>query len=150
MLFSAFFRLLSLLTASILCSLSIYLAYTGIITDNGILLLSFIAFIITTGVEAYRFSFVFWKKEDYFLGQLLPLVVYIIMGFLTCLLLPPVVFNRIFLPLRFAGCFGMRTNESIIVIGIVLIVIVTVLRFFGARSGYLFYETDISDNEDEF
>ena len=140
MLRSLFFRLLRLVITSILCSLPIYLGYLVTITNNGILFLSFIAFVIATGIDAYRFSFAAWKIQDYFLCRLLPLVMYIVMGFLTCLVFPPVVFNRIFLPLRFAGCFGMKTIESIPVIGIAFIVIVTVLRFFGARSGYLRYK----------
>lgn len=143
-----FSRLLRLMITSIICSLPIYLGYLVTIPDNGILFLSFITFVVITGDEAYRFSFDYWEIKHYYIGQLLPLVIYIVMGFLTCWLFTPVVFNRIFLPLRFAGCFGMRTIESIAVISVVFIVIVTALRFGGARSGYLFYEMSSEENED--
>lgn len=135
MLKSLLFRLLRLVITSILCSLPIYLQYVGTIPDNVILFLSFIAFVIATGIDTYRFSSIFWKIQGYYFGQLLPLGIYIILSFLTCLVFPPAVFNRIFLPLRFAGGFGMRTIESIGLISIVVIVIVTILRFFGARTG---------------
>ncbi len=149
MLASVFFRLLRLLGTSLLCSLPIYLGAAGIIADKGVLFLSFIAFVIATGIDAYRFSFAFYKIRDYFFGQLLPLVIYIVMGFLTCLIFKPVVFNRIFLPLRFAGSFGMTTIKSIAVIGIAFIVMVTALRFFGARSGYVLHNMyDVSEDED--
>ena len=148
MLLSVFFRLSKLLITSIICSLPIYLGYLEVITDNGILFLSFLAFVVAISVDAYRFSFTFWEIQDYCLGQLLPLVIYIAMGFLTCLIFQPVVFNRIFLPLRFARCFGMRTIESIAIVAIAVIVIVTVLRFLGARSGYLFFDEFVEDEED--
>lgn len=149
MLLSLFSRLLRLVGTSVICSLPIYLGTAGIMADKGVLFLSFITFVIATGIDTYLFSFVFYKIRDYFLGQLLPLVIYIVMGFLTCLIFQPVVFNRIFLPLRFAGCFGMRTIESIAVIGIAFIVIVTVLRFLGARSGYFLHGMyDVSEDKD--
>ena len=142
-----FSRFLRILITSMICSLSICLGISGIINDKGVLFLSFITFIIVTGIDGYHFSFVFWKIRDYFLGQLLPLVIYICMGFLTCLIFRPVVFNRMFLPLRFAGCFEIRTHESIAIIGIVFIIIVTVLRFIGARLGYLQYKMNEDENE---
>ncbi len=148
MLLSLFFRLLRLIISSVICSLPIYLGYLVTIPDNAILFLSFIAFIIATGTDAYHFSFAFWKIQDYYLGQLLPLVIYIVVGFLTCLIFPPVVFNRIFLPLRFAGCFGMRTIVSIPIVSMAFIVIVTTLRFFGARAGHLFHKMCFKENED--
>ena len=120
---------------SILCSLPIYLEYVVVISDNLILFLSFIAFVIAVGIDAYQFSSIFWKRKAYYVGQLLPLVAYSVVGFLTCLLFPPTVFNRIFLPLRFAGCFGMQTMGSIALVSIIVIMLVTGLRFFGAISG---------------
>ncbi|MBQ9097326.1 MAG: hypothetical protein IJY55_02895 [Clostridia bacterium] len=148
MLLSLFFRVLRLMITSILCSLPIYLEYVGTIPDNVILFLSFVAFMAATGIDACRFSSAFWKIQDYYLGQLLPLVIYIIMGFLTCLLFQPVVFNRIFLPLRFAGGFGMRTIESIVYVAITIIIIVTILRFFGARLGRSTHNMFVRENED--
>jgi len=135
MLKALFFRLLRLLITSVICSLPIYLGVAEKVTNKGILLLSFIAFVIVTGIDVYHFSFAYYKIRDYYLGQLLPLVIYIVMGFLTCLMFRPFVFNRVFLPLRFAGFFGMRTIESIVVVGIILIVILTALRFFRAKAG---------------
>ncbi len=149
MLSSLFFRLLRFVITSVICSVPIYLGTAGIMEDKGVLFLSFIAFVIATGIDTYRFSFDFYKIWDYFLGQLLPLVIYIVMGFLTCLIFQPVVFNRIFLPLRFAGCFGMITIESISVIGVAFIVIVTAMSFLGARSRYFLHSMyDVSENED--
>jgi len=98
MLLSLFYRLLRLIITSIICSLPIYLGYFVSIQDKGILLLSFIAFVVATGIDTYYFSFTFWKIRDYYLGLLLPLVIYNVMGFLTCLVSRPIVFNRIFLP----------------------------------------------------
>ncbi len=147
MLLSLFFRLLRIIITGIICSLPIYLEYLTTIPDNGILFISFIAFIVATGIDAYHFSFDFWKIQDYYLGLLLPLVIYIVMGFLTCLIFPPVVFNRIFLPLRFAGYFGITTIISIPIVSVVFIILVTLLRFFGARSGHLFYKTCFNKNE---
>lgn len=132
-----FFRLFVLLVTSVVCSLPIYLGNAGVITSEGVLVLAFIAFVVATGIDTYRFSFAFWEIQDYFIGQLLPLLLYIALGFLTYLTFQPVVFNRIFLPLRFAGCFHLRTIESIAVVGLVFIVIVTGLRFLGAWAGRL-------------
>lgn len=148
MLSSLFFRLLRFLIISIICSLPIYLGYLATISDNYILFLSCLTFLIVMSVDSYYFSFAFWETRDYFLGQLLPLVIYIIMGFSACLVFPPVVFNRIFLPLRFAGGFGMRTIESIAIVSTAVIVIVTVLRFIGARSGRLLSNYFIEEEED--
>ncbi len=148
MLLASFFRLLRFLITSVACSLPIYLANYTVITDNGILLLSFIAFVLLTCIDAYRFSFDYWERVDYYLGILLPLLIYIIISFLFWLVFPPAVFNRIFLPLRFALCFGMKTIESIVIVGIAFIVIVTVLRFFGARAGRLFSNNFAEKEED--
>lgn len=131
-----FFRLIVLLITSVVCSLPIHLGNAGVIaTSEGVLVLAFSVFVIVTGIDAYRFSFTFWKIQDYFTGQLLPLLLYIALGFLTCLTFRPAVFNRIFLPLRFANCIQLTTIESIVVVGLGFIVIVTGLRFLGARAG---------------
>ncbi len=148
MLTALFFRLLRFFITGVICSLPIYLGYLIEITDNGILLLSFIAFVVAISFDAYNFSFDFWEIQDYYLGQLLPLVIYIVMGIPTYLLFQPVVFNRIFLPLRFAWVFGMGTMESIVIVSIPVVVIVTVLRFFGARAGRLFFNMSVEEDED--
>lgn len=135
MLLSVFFRLLRFLITSIICSLPIYLGYLGVISDNGILFISFVAFVVIMGIDAYRFSFTFWERKHYSLGLLLPLGIYIVMGFLIWLAFPPIVFNRIFLPLRFTLAFGMRTIVSIVIVSVIVIVTVTVLRFLGAKKG---------------
>ena len=140
MLLALFFRFLRYLVTGIICSLPIYLVYLEAVTDNTILFLSLLAFIILIIIDTYQFSFDFWEINHYFLGLLLPLVIYIVLGFLTCMFFPPVVFNRIFLPLRFAWAFGMRTIESIPVVSGGIIAIVTVMRFFVARAGREFYE----------
>ncbi len=131
-------RSLRFFITSIICSLPIFIGQLLSITDNGILFFSFIVFAIEIGIDSYHFSFVFLGIENYCFYQLLPLVIYLITGFFTCLLFPPFIFNRIFLPLRFAGIFGMSTIASIAITSIIFIVIVTVLRFFGARAGRLF------------
>lgn len=128
-----FFRLLVLLITSAVCSLPIQLGNAA--TSEGVLALAFFAFVIAIGIDTYRFSFALWKIQDYFIGQLLPLFLYIALGLWTCRTFRPVVFNRIFLPLRFAGCFHLTTMESIVVVGLVFIVIVTGLRFLGAQAG---------------
>lgn len=143
-----FFRLFRLMITSALCSVPIYLGYFISISDRGMLALSFLAFVAVIGIDAYYFSFTFWTKQNYYFGQLLPFVIYIVMGFLTCVLCPPVVFNRFFLPLRFAGVFGIRTIVSIGIVSIVVIAIVTALSFFGARSGHLF-EEEIKREQEE-
>lgn len=148
MLVSLFFRLLRFLITGIICSLPIYFDSLGVVKDNGILFISFMAYVFIMGYDTYNFSFTFWEKKHYYLGLLLPLGIYIIMGFLTCLFLPPVVFNRIFLPLRFAGGFGLRTIESIPVISMIIIVVLTVLRFFGARAGRLFLDNFLEEEEE--
>ena len=135
MLLSLFFRLLRLMITSVLCSLPIYIGYLVEDADNIILFVSFVAFIIAIGIDTCRFSSAFWKIRDFYLGQLLPLVIYAVIGFITCLIFPPVVFNRIFLPLRFAGGFGITTMVSIWIVSAIIIAIVTILRFFGARAG---------------
>lgn len=135
MLKSLLFRWLRLMITSVLCSLPIYLEYVVVISDNLILFLSFIAFAIAVGIDAYQFSSIYWKRQAYYVGQLSPLVVYSVVGFVTCLIFPPTVFNRIFLPLRFAGCFGMQTMGSIVLVSIIVIMLVTGLRFCGARAG---------------
>ena len=135
MLLSLFFRVLRLIITSVFCSLPIYIGYLVEGADNVILFISFVAFMTATGIDACRFSSAFWKIRDFYLGQLLPLVIYAVMGFITCLLFPPVVFNRIFLPLRFAGGFGIATMVSIWIVSAIIIAIVAVLRFFGAKAG---------------
>ncbi|MBR2471671.1 MAG: hypothetical protein IKB55_03200 [Clostridia bacterium] len=70
------------------------------------------------------------------------------MGLLTCLIFPPAVFNRIFLPLRVAGCLGMNTIESVIFISIAIIVMVTGLRFVGAISGRSNHNMFVRENDD--
>ena len=135
---ASFFRLIRLLVTSVVCSLPIYLGSSGVVTASEVVLgLAFFVFVVVTGMDTYRFSISFWKIQDYLIGQLLPLFLYIGLGFLTCLTARPVVFNRIFLPLRFAGCFRLRTLPSIVVVGLILVVIVTALRFLGARAGRL-------------
>ena len=141
-------RLLRFFITGVICSLPIYLGYLIEITDNGILCLSFIAFVVAISFDAYNFSFDYWEIQDYYLGQLLPLAIYIVMGFPTYLLFRPVVFNRIFLPLRFAGVFGMGTMESIVIVSIAVIVIVTALWFFGARAGRLFFNMSVEEDKD--
>ena len=148
MLLSLFLRFLKLLITSTICSLPIYLGYMTSISDSGILILSFILFIAAVSYDAYFFSFDFWKMKDYYLGLLLPFVIYIAMGFLTCLLPSPVVFNRIFLPLRFAGYLGISTMESIIAVSIVMLGLITILRFHGAKSGRLNFYMSVAEDED--
>lgn len=140
MLSSWFFRVFRLVITSAICSSPIYFAYLVSIPDKAILFLSFIAFIIVTGIDTYYFSFDFWNKKNYYSGVLFPFVIYAGMGVATCLVFPPAVFNRIFLPLRFAGSFGMSTMGSIGIVSIAVLAIVTALRFFGARAGRLFFE----------
>ena len=135
MLKSLLFRWLRLMITSVLCSLPIYLEYVVVISDNLILFLSFIAFVVAVGIDAYQFSSIYWKRQAYYVGQFSPLALYSVVGFLTCLIFPPAVFNRIFLPLRFAGCFGMQTMGSIVLVSIIVIMLVTGLRFCGARAG---------------
>lgn len=149
MILAVFSRLLKLVFTSIICSLFIYLGNFLTISDKGILFLSFVTFGVAISIDSYCFSFDFYRIWDYFVGQLLPLVIYIVMGFLTCLAFNPIVFNRIFLPLRFAGCFGMRTIESIAVMGIAFIAIVAVFRFFGARSGYFLHSKYVISEDEE-
>ena len=130
-------RLLKILITSIICSLAIYLGFFIAIPDNGILLLSFLAFVATTGINVYCFTFDYWEKK-YFLDQFLPYVIYIVMGFLTYLFLPLYVFNRIFLPLRFAGCFGYRISESIAITSAAFVVIIIAIRLIGVWRGKAF------------
>ena len=135
MLKSLFFRLLRIIITSAICSLPIYIGYVVEEADNVILFVSFIAFMIAIGIDTYRFSSAFWKIRDFYWGQLLPLVIYVVMGFITCLIFPPAVFNRIFLPLRFAGGFEITTMVSVWIVSAIIIVIVTVLSFFGSKAG---------------
>lgn len=135
MLKSLMFRLLRLMITSVLCSLPIYIGYVVGEADNIILFLSFISFVIAICIDSYRFSSAFWKIRDYYLGQLLPIGIYCITGFLTCLIFPPVVFNRLFLPLRLLGCFGMNTRKSVVIVSIIIILIATGIRFAGAIAG---------------
>ena len=129
------FRLLKIIFTSILCSLPIYIGYVVNGTDNVILFISFIAFIIAIGIDTYQFSSTFWKMQAYYFGQLLPLILYSVTGILTCFLFPPIVFNRIYLPLRIMGCFGLSTKKSVVLVSIFIILVVTGLRFAGAISG---------------
>ena len=146
---SLFIRLIRLMITSIICSLPIYFGYVVTISDNNILLLSFVFFIVLTGIDAYRFSFNFWKIRDCFSGIILPVVVYDFLGFITVLSFKPVIFNRIFLPLRFADCFGMKTGESVLIISICVIVMVTVLSFIGSRMGSRIYNMYLAEDEEQ-
>lgn len=146
---SPFSRQIKVIIMGIVCSLPIYLRYLTTITDNNILLLSFIAFVIALCIDTIRFSYYFWEKQYYLLGQVFPLVIYAVLGVLTCLLFPPKVFNRIFLPLRFVGSLGLTTIESIPVVLLMFLGIVTLLRFFVSKKGRTFSNYYGEKNEDE-
>lgn len=141
MLLSLFSRWLRLMITGVVCSLPLYLKYMMTLNNNIIIFISLLIFVSVIGFDAYRFSYMFWKKRDYLLGQILPLLTYIITAYLTCMVFKPIVFNRIFLPLKFAECFGMKNVVSIGIVSAVLMIIVTILSFFGARAGYLYYRT---------
>ena len=67
------------------------------------------------------------------------MLIYSVLGFLTSLVVKPVIFNKIFLPLRFAGNFGLVTQVSIGIVLVVLIVLVTIVRLIGSKVGYSSY-----------
>ena len=134
---SLLFRFLKIVVAGVICSLPIYLRYIMPISDNAILIISFTAFMIVTCYDSYKFSKVFRKRKDYYYGLLLPLLIYIFLGVLTRLFFPPIVFNRIFLPLRFAGLFGLETLQSIFIFSVINIGIVTIARTLGVKKGLL-------------
>jgi hypothetical protein len=146
MLFQILSRLLSVFVISIVCSVPVSLNGVFNISDNDVLFISFMMFVLIMGIDAYNFSYNFWMNEDYFKGQLLPFVIYVCLAYFTCLTFRPVVFNKLFLPLRFARAFGLSTVESITVISLVLIILITVLRFLGMRSAKTFF--NINEDED--
>lgn len=118
----------------------------GEVPDSGILFLSFVVFIILVGIDAFRFSVIFWKKEDYFIGQLLPFIIYFLFAIMIYGLSSPWILNVLFLPLRFFECFGVKTIYSILISGGVLILIITVLRCVGAYIGKTEYEIFVMEN----
>lgn len=146
---SPFSRQIKVIIMGIVCSLPIYLRYLTTITDNNILLLSFVAFVVALCIDTIRFSYFFWEKQYYLLGQVLPLIIYGVLGVLTCLFFPPKVFNRIFLPLRFIGSLGLSTIVSIPVVLLIFLGIVTLLRFFASKTGRTFSEFYGEKNEEE-
>ena len=144
---SVFFRLLRFLIMSVACSLPIYIGYFGIITDDGILLLAFLLFVVVMGVDTYRFSFTFWRRKHYYLGLLIPLFLYFIIGVLVWLVFPPFVFNRIFLPLRLALGLGLSTLGSIGIVAIGLTAMLTIVRFLAAKAGRVYSNKFIESKE---
>ena len=148
MLLSVIFRMLRIIITSIVCSLPIFLLELISIRDSGVLFISFLAFVIASGIDAYFFSVCYWKRIDYFYGQLIPLVIYIIVALCVYHLFQPIVFNLLFLPFRFLESFGFRTIESIFVIALFLIIIITILRFLGVRTAKIhmnMYEDDYEE-----
>lgn len=116
------------------------------VPDSGILFLSFVVFTILVGFDAFRFSVIFWKKEDYFMGQLLPFIIYFLFAIMVYGLSFPWLLNILFLPLRFFECFGVKTIYSILISSGVLILIITVLRCVGAYIGKRDYEIFVMEN----
>ncbi len=132
-------RTLKLFFFGLVCSLPIYLEYFTSIPVKGILFLSFFAFLIATGIDTYCFSFDYWEKRYFFIGTILPLAIYFMMSIVTYLLFPPVIFNRIFFPLRVALICEISTRNSIAVAFAVLLVVISLIRMLGARLGRMYF-----------
>lgn len=140
MVLALFLRLLKLMAISFVCSLFIHFTNAEMFSGQLTLVLSLVLFLLIEIFEAYKFSYKFWKIQDYFLGILLPEVIYAGLALLTCWVGTPVLFNRFFLPLRFANCFGFHTKWSIVIVGSVFIVLIAATYFIAARAGRVHFK----------
>lgn len=116
------------------------------IPDSGILFFAFVAFNVLVGFDAFVFSVTFWKKEDYFIGQLLPCIIFLLLAIMLYMLSIPWLLNAFFLPLRFFECFSVRTIFSMLISGGILLLIITSLRIAGAYIGKREYEIFVMEN----
>lgn len=110
--------------------------------EMSVLLISYIIFIIVMSVDIFGFSCFFNQKKDVFLGIVFPYIIYAMLSFIGYKLFKPFVFNFMFLPLRTAEFYNIKSIFSIIIMHIITFIIVCVMSIFGkVRSKYIeFYE----------
>lgn len=142
LLLELFFRIMGIAVSGFISSLPMFAVtfFDLPISATGMLAISFSLFVIFSCFESYRFSFAYWKWYDYFIGQFLPFIIYMLIGAGALHIVSPYIFNRIFLPLRFAQCLGFSSEKYIFVSTFIALVFVTVLRIIGAYQGKKLYE----------
>ncbi len=116
------------------------------IPDSGILFFAFVAFNVIVGFDAFMFSITFWKKEDYFIGQLLPCIIFLLLAIMVYMLSVPGLLNAFFLPLRFFECFYIKTIFSMLISGGILLLIITILRIAGVYTGKREHQIYVMEN----
>ncbi len=141
-------RFLRLFITSIIISMVFFLLrFIKVeIPDSGILFFAFVAFNVIVGFDAFMFSITFWKKEDYFIGQLLPCIIFLLLAIMVYMLSVPGLLNAFFLPLRFFECFYIKTIFSMLISGGILLLIVTILRIAGVYTGKREHQIYVMEN----
>ncbi len=132
---SIIIRTLKVLSTSVACSLPVILREVTTISDKSILLISFFAFLAVTVINIYKSAAFHKRTKHFYVKKLLPLCIYFLLGAVAYLIIEPNVFNMIFLPLRFAESFSLKTIESIIVVAILIILATIVSNKMGAKAG---------------
>lgn len=143
-------RVLRLIGMGIISSLPIFISSFVSFTGEQVLAVSGAIFLVLYGIDSFLFSYTFWKPEDYFIGQLLPLVIYTGCAYATFFLAKARFFNSLFLTFRCAEIFKieynkgtlqyMKTFDSIAAVCVALIIIATILRLIGSHFGKKIFE----------
>ena len=135
------FRFLKLFIISIVSSLPFLVLQVVNIQIGIILLISFLIFLALTGYDAYYFRFEYFEKWDYLKGMIIPYLLLFGACLFTFFKGISVLFNTLFLPFRFAECFGLKTLLSVIVVFVFLLVITSVLALLGEHEVTSFLES---------
>ncbi len=146
MIISVLLRVLKLIITGVLCS-SIITLSESIASKEGLFYISFLAYLTVFGIDAYRFSYHFWKTRDYYFGQLIPLLIYTGLAILMHYLFEAEVFNTFFLHFRFAEVFTLKTIASIMIVALVLIYTSAHLRHIGSKRAKRFVDWFAIDGE---
>ena len=148
MIISLMLRFVRYAICGVVASFPLYLMrWSGAIrADTLVLYLSYIIFFILTSRDAYVFSRIYWKKQDFYVGQLFPYAVCVLFSILLYALKLPRLFNVFFMYLRFFECFDCATFSSLLLTHIINLTIYTVARIVGGRHGQIDFEIMLMEN----
>lgn len=144
-------RTIKLLIMSAISSLPFALMQLMKINSRIVLLISFVLFFLLAIWDAYTFPFDFWQEVNSFEGVVLPYLCVFCVAFVCFLNLKSFIFNFIFLPFRFAECFGdeIKTATSVIVVFLFVLAVSWIVSLFSYRTAQReFYEYVYPDEED--
>lgn len=142
-------RTVKLLIISVISSLPFALIQVRAIDVEVLFLISFAVFLLLTVRDAYVFPFDFWEEVGIVRGVLLPYICLFglsLICFSTC---SSFIFNFLFLPLRFAENFELKTVTSMISVFAFVLIVALAVSSFGYRAAKKeFYENLYYDEEE--